>query len=421
MNNLDLIVVLTSFISTISFAYVYYKLVGISKLFNKFSFLIYLLGVIFIYLIQYFHLEILGHISFFIFYPLLFYVMKPQPFKKLIFYVVIIWLYGSMLDFLAMIIISLSRIFFNFDVYNIYFECALSFYVFIMLVIVSNTRKLREMTDNLYKKIAQISYSNVAIIAFSLFTFMVGVILFLNVGNLTINLLLFIMLLVFIVAFIILFKVKEIENENKIFLETLKANNQFYFDIEDENRIFRHNINAKLLSIKSVSNHKAKLLIEDMLKEINKNKKVNIKMKEIPYGLNGIVYQKIYGCNLKIKIDNNIKYDIFGVLSPKRYNVLVEKIVIALDNAIESALRSKKQLLIISFYEENDKIVVEIKNSFTGSLNIDEIGKKSYSTKGSRRGLGLFSALRNNEVNLELKLINDLFIAKISTKKNYVH
>lgn len=91
--------------------------------------------------------------------------------------------------------------------------------------------------------------------------------------------------------------------------------------------------------------------------------------------------------------------------------------VISLDNAIESSLNSIEKLLVINLFATDTEVIMEIKNSFDNSLNIDEIGTLNYSTKGSKRGLGLFSIFRNKEANVKLKIVNNLFVVKISAKK----
>lgn len=146
----------------------------------------------------------------------------------------------------------------------------------------------------------------------------------------------------------------------------------------------------------------------------------NTHIENIPYGLNGILYQKIYPFlnNLEIKINNEIYYDIFEVLNPRRYNVLVEKIVISLDNAIEASLKSVDRILIINLYEENNYIVIEIKNSLVDSIDVDFLGSINYSTKKRNSGLGLFSAMRDKEVSMDIKIINDMFVSHLEAKKN---
>ena len=240
-----------------------------------------------------------------------------------------------------------------------------------------------------------------------------------NIQNITI---IWLVIALFIISslFVILFIKNRLDKyENKVFLETLKENNNFYVSMDVENRIFQHNLMAKMLVIKSVSNKRAREMIVELLKEFNTNVDFSQHMYDIPYGINGIIYQKLYPYvdKLDVKIDNRINDDIFDFLKARRYNVFVEKMVISLDNAIESSLNSIEKLLVINLFATDTEVIMEIKNSFDNSLNIDEIGTLNYSTKGSKRGLGLFSIFRNKEANVKLKIVNNLFVVKISAKK----
>ena len=64
---------------------------------------------------------------------------------------------------------------------------------------------------------------------------------------------------------------------------------------------------------------------------------------------------------------------------------------ILLDNAIEASIQSKRKFVNFSAYEENQKIKIEISNSFINKgIEIENLCKKGVSTKGMNRGLGLF-------------------------------
>ena len=408
-----------SCLSTFGFMYIFYKLNSVEKLFTLKTIIIYIIGVLFVTLVQHYEIEYIGHISFFIFYPILFYNMKPLPFKKLIYYLIFIWLCGVAVDFLIMAVIAVLNTFLEFDVYGYIFECLLSLIVVFVYVILGHSKKLKKFAEGLYVKLINIKYASFALIFFAIFTFFIGVVIFSSLNNLSISLLLTLLVALVLIIFAFLIKARINEIENAKFLKTLKENNDFYIKVDDENRIFKHNLNAKLMSIKSVSNDKAKSLIVDLMNQYNCNTDISDSIKIIPYGLNGIIYEKVYPYlnSLNIKIDNSIDYDIFDVLRPRRYNVFVEKMVIAIDNAIEAALKSQNKILIINLFENENSLIIEIGNSFHDLINLDDFGKKNYSTKGKKRGLGIFSALRNSEASLSIKIVNNLFVSKIKVKK----
>lgn len=414
-----------SMLSTFSFAYLFYKLTDANKKINLKIILLYFFGVIGVLFVE--HAKIINYIFFFVYFPIFFRILNPMPLNKIYFYVLIVWFYGMVADILSILVTSLVFYIFNID-FNLYLDynenvsMFLTICVSIILIILGHRKFMNVKIKNLYTKIEHIKYVDVLLVVFSLFILGMALIMFLNVESLNINLLITLVIILMVLTFVVLFKYKIDDRESKQYLKTLKENNEFYIKRDDENRVFKHNLIAKLMSIKSVSNKKSMSLIEDLISQFNKNEKFSENIKVIPYGLNGIIYQKLYPYLKKLSIDvnNEIDYDIFNVLKPRRYNVLVEKLVIALDNAIESSLKSKQKIISIYIYDDNNNICIEVKNSFSSNMDVDLIGNKNYSTKGKKHGLGLFSALRNNEALLSVKIVNDMFITKISAKKQLI-
>lgn len=420
--------IVVNLFSTFSFVYLYYTLLVTSK--KKIGwkmFLMFFIGVVAQTFIQTNELTTLRYISFFIFFPILFYMIKPVPLKKLIFSVLVVWFCGMAIDIIALLsfsfIFNLLNINFNWYINNSeYISMLFTTFVSLLLIFISYKKLFNSLIYKLYDKFDNINYLNFLLIIFSIFTLGITVIMLLNVSSLNIDLLLMIIIILMVITFSVLLRFKINDDENKKYLKTLKENNDFYIKVDDDNRIFKHNLIAKLLSIKSVSNKKSMTLLEDLILQFNKSIDFSNSIKIIPYGLNGIIYQKIYPYlnELKIKTNNEIKYDIFNYLKPRRYNVFIEKMVVALDNAIESSLSSKDKSIVINILEENNSICVEIKNTFNADINIDSIGNKEYSTKGKKQGLGLFSIFRDNEASVSVKIVNNIFESKIVAKKRLV-
>ncbi len=412
----------TCFLSTLGIAYLYLKIVkGTFKINFRIVF-IFLSGVVFATLLRFYQLNFYSSFSYFVYIPFLFYTLKPFSFRNLFFYIIIIWLIGMCLDIISMLVISLLYSLFGFDVVNSdIFQIFPTILVFLMFVLFGNCSFLSRFVSYLFDVYRKINYLDFSIISFAIFLLIFSIILAMNVENLSVGVLLAFIIILITFHFFLLIKSKLSDIESKIFINTLKENNEFYISMEVENGIFKHNLMAKLLSIKSVSNQKSRQLIDDLIYSFNNNLDFTSHIQNIPYGLNGIIYQKLYPYLklLNVKIDNKIDFDIFDVLMPRRYNVFVEKMVIALDNAIESSLGSREKLLIINLYSTETEVAIEIKNTFGSDLNIDNIGNLNYSTKGSKHGLGLFSALRNKEAQMNVKVINNLFTVKIFAKKKF--
>lgn len=407
-----------TFISAFGFSYLYYKLVNCKNKITLKTVLIFLVGVTLFSMVKYFNVEIISAISFFWFFPILFGSIYFSSFKDLAFYTIIIWLYSMIIDLIIMLVISFINYGFNFNIYGHLFEMLPTIIVFIVIILLANSTKLKHFTNYLYHHFIKIGFLDFLTICFTVYIFVLGITLSFNIENLELDLLLIFIMIISSLYFVMLVREAINKYENNLFLKTLKENNDFYISMNDENRIFKHNLMAKLLSIKSVSNKKARILIDDFLSTFN-NIDFSFHIKDIPYGINGLLYQKLYPYldTLDIKIDNLIDYDIFGVLTPRRYNVFIEKMIIALDNAIDASLKSVEKLLIINLFELNGNIVIEIKNTFSHKINLDNVGSKNYSTKGKGRGLGLFSALRDKEAVMTVKIINSLFVSRVSVKK----
>lgn len=411
------------FLSTLGFSYVYFKFSDKSSKLSLKAKIVFITGILVVTILEYFELNIVTTILFFVYYPLLFYLINPVPLKKLIYYVIIIWLYATLFDLFSMNLVSFldHMNIINLDNNWFYASSFLTVITFLVMLSIGKNEKIKGFTNNTYLWLTKIKYSDFSLVAFTILTFVSAFVVLSSLPNVSISLLFILLILLVIIVFILLIKFKINEAENTKYLQTLKENNEFYMKVDDENRIFKHNLAAKLLSIKSVSNKKGMLLIEDLLAQFNKNISFSDGLKVIPYGLNGIIYQKLYTHLKKINLQiiNDINYDIFDFLKPRRYNVSVEKLIIALDNAIESALVSNEKIIIIHLYDEKDTINIEIKNTYSNHLNIDSLGKKEYSTKGIHRGIGLFSSLRDNEASISFKIFNGIFITKITAKKNY--
>lgn len=410
----------SSLISALGVIFLYYKISSLKKCLNLLIILIILLGSFILSVSRYYDIMFLSSIFYFLFYPLVFYLLKKQTVKSLVFFTLIIFIYGMILDSLSMLIISFILFVFNWHISISNLSLIMTFIVFIFMISLAHSKCVKKFTNEFFNAFQKINYPDFILVIFTIFVLLIGIVMFINLDKLSINFVLSILIFLIIFNFTFLIKYKLNSFETARFVEVLRKNNQFYISVDDENRIFKHNIVAKLLSIKSVSNHKARLLIDDLLNNFISNIDFNTHIENIPYGLNGILYQKIYPFlnNLEIKINNEIYYDIFEVLNPRRYNVLVEKIVISLDNAIEASLKSVDRILIINLYEENNYIVIEIKNSLVDSIDVDFLGSINYSTKKRNSGLGLFSAMRDKEVSMDIKIINDMFVSHLEAKKN---
>lgn len=232
-----------------------------------------------------------------------------------------------------------------------------------------------------------------------------------------------ILLLVLVGIFVSIYFILYIYTE-KTYNETSKnllENNSYFVDLDSKNKIFKHNIIHKLDGIKSVSNDEAKKLIDDLVNEYNLNSSVYKDIGILPNGIDGLILKKIYSNKSKkldFAINNYVKSEIFGVLTPKKYNILCETLGVCLDNAINAALKSKEKILQIVLLENSDNIFIKLINTFKNELEVDQIGNLNYSTQGSERGIGLYSLFIRKDVKIKTSIINNLFENQIIVRKN---
>ncbi len=216
---------------------------------------------------------------------------------------------------------------------------------------------------------------------------------------------------------------KEVE-KTKILLDFIAE----YEKQIDEDRIGRHDVLNNLLILKSYSNKNSLKYNETLNEIIDRYSKKNIKMKNIyklPSGLKGIIYYKLSDIkNTNAVINISISKQLSTCLENldnKTYASICKIVGITFDNAIEAALKCDKKIITFDVYQDNDKIIIEITNTFKGKVDIKMINNKNYSTNGKNRGLGLYivkNLVKNNkDIDIEQKTESNIFITKIYINK----
>lgn len=186
----------------------------------------------------------------------------------------------------------------------------------------------------------------------------------------------------------------------------------------EKTRENRHEMVNNLLVLKGEKNKNSKKyndLLNGIIEQYD-NKKMSSysDLYKLPSGLKGIVYYKmasIKGNDVNFRtIISDKMYDEFNNLDTKIYYKVCKIMGILIDNAVEASINSKEKTLLIYIYEQcNGNIVISIENSYNSLLDIHDINKKGYSTKGKNRGLGLFIANRTIEEEKLLRLRQYVF------------
>ncbi len=341
--------------------------------------------------------------------------------KDLIFYVVITWILGVVIDIMTMLIMSLWHITEHINEENNSIFQSICTAVMILIYLLCAKSKFVNKTINKLKKlknrINSFYYKLIAIIAIY---FILGLICFNNMGNKEIPIIVLViaisLLLILIIFIIQQFQINSLQ-ENIILLT---KNNEFYIEFIDKYRILKHNLISNLNSIKSVANEDTKTLINDLIRKYNKELKLPTNFKELPTGVNGIVYEKIYSHNIKnldFSISNKIKNNIIEVLTPRDYNLFCEALGVTLDNALDALKESKEKILLLEFKEDENSLSLKIVNTFTGEIDIEKLGTKNYTSKKKGNGIGLFSILNNKRIKLITSIKSNKYSSIIMVNK----
>ena len=211
----------------------------------------------------------------------------------------------------------------------------------------------------------------------------------------------------------------------------LKLMNEYetLLEIDKENRHEMLNNLVVLKSYKNKSSKEYEKILENMINQYQNNKtNYYSNIYKLPSGVKGIVYYKINNIiNQNIKFNTLItkeSYKRIEALNSEDYYKVCKILGILLDNAIEACQESEEKELLIDIYNEDDNTNIYIENSFKGKINIKELSKRGYSTKGRNRGLGLdivSKLIKKSEyLKLEQYIYKERFVSilKITNNKN---
>lgn len=196
----------------------------------------------------------------------------------------------------------------------------------------------------------------------------------------------------------------------------------------DKDRINRHEMLNNLLLLRSFKNRNSKEFeetINDLIETYNnKNIKPIKNVFTLPQGLKGIIYYKMKDAemdnvNFDVKISPKVA-SIIKKINNKDYTKLCKIIGITLDNANEAARLSKKKLVLVEAYEIDKEVHIVISNTCKNKVDIENMDKKNYSSKGKKRGLGLYIAntllKESNNISMTRSFQNYIFTTEIIVK-----
>lgn len=366
-------------------------------------------------------LNIASNIFFILFLIKIFYKINI---KKSFYYSIIISIIFLFSDALVSIIIN-NNYLLNFELFikNYFLRSLLIIPVCIISILFCNIPIIKKNINLFYEKLISKYNKNVRlyvllVITIIMLSFCLNAYNRVDRFNHSITILgIFCFTLIFIFTLYLLYHEYQIEQCNKKIIEE----NNYIKSIAKKDEEFKHNLINNLLGIKTVSNSKTNKLIDELISDYQKDYKNITNINDLPNGVQSIIYRKAYEDvieGLNLIVTNNIKNELYDLISPKKYNNLCTAIGILFDNALEAVKNTPEKIIEINFCEDVQKIYFVIKNTFSNVMDLEETGKKNFTTKKTGHGIGLNYLKNLKTLELENKIINDIFIIKLSIKKN---
>lgn len=222
-------------------------------------------------------------------------------------------------------------------------------------------------------------------------------------------------------------KYQKIYNKYNLSLDTLRENESLL----DDYKMYSHENDNTLKTIRNMieTNDKNVLnYINTVIKDKESHDEGIIsKTSIIPIsGLKALLYSKIKDMK-KLEIGNELYVD-KSIKSSDLINIDDETLLdvckiigVFIDNAIEATKDLETKQIDISLYNEQDNIIIEVANTFSGNINIDKIAKKGFTTKGGKHGYGLSLVNtileHNKKLNNTKQINNNIFIQTLEIKK----
>lgn len=289
------------------------------------------------------------------------------------------------------------------------------------------------------KKLVNYNIStNKKIITMSAMTLVMLAILFYNLiktFQFNNNIITYLAIIAMLICILIYLFRQKIENEkiSKKYDELLDVMKNYENDIEEQ-RTLRHETKNEFATIKCKIQDKEdeKSIIKYIDSVIGDKGSSNTtkysKFKYLPSnGLKGFFYYKFIeaekkGINVSVNISEQIENSFLKDIDTKDFKNLVRIIGVYLDNAIEASYTSLDKKLGIEIYLIKDKIEIIITNTFNNDVNLDKIGKETFSTKGKDRGHGLLlvrKILGENKIfEAKNEIKGNIYIQSLKIKNN---
>ena len=340
-------------------------------------------------------------------------------FDKALIYSVASLAYLFIGELLTGILFSILPFDYNYIFYNIIGKTIGSIIVFLFTIPVMYIRPIKTFVNNL-----SVKYENLSVLIF----LVIGVGSFWYMNSHAINdsfeflINLFVLFLFFLMA-ILYFKenMKSKEMSDK-YNELLSTIDTFEKELITKRKII-HDFKNQLIVINGYADNpeKLKAYLSEIIKDQKNipNSKLLLNVEKLPSGLKGLIYYKFSNLDSNINVSIDIKNSLkkYESISPKLNKDCLKILGVFIDNAIEAVKNEKEKYINLEFIKQKEQIIITVRNTCTPRVNIKDLTKNGFTTKGKNHGYGLslVSDIVRKEDALDIKFEcdDDIFSATL--------
>ena len=338
-------------------------------------------------------------------------------FDKALIYSVVSLAYLFIGELITGILFSILPIDYNYILKNIFGSALGSAIVLIFTLPVMYIRPIKTFVNNL-----SVKYENLSVLIF----LVIGIGSFWYMNSHAINdsfeflINLFVLFLFFLMA-ILYFKenMKSKEMSDK-YNELLSTVDTFEKELITKRKII-HDFKNQLIVINGYADNpeKLKAYLSEIIKDQRNipNSKLLLNVEKLPSGLKGLIYYKFSNLysniNVSIDIKNSLKK--YESISPKLNKDCLKILGVFIDNAIEAVKNEKEKYINLEFIKQKEQIIITVRNTCTSRVNIKDLTKNGFTTKGKNHGYGLSLVSdivrKDDSLDIKFECDDDIFSA----------
>lgn len=340
-------------------------------------------------------------------------------FDKALIYSVVSLAYLFIGELITGILFSILPIDYNYILKNIFGSALGSAIVLIFTLPVMYIRPIKTFVNNL-----SVKYENLSVLIF----LVIGIGSFWYMNSHAINdsfeflINLFVLFLFFLMA-ILYFKenMKSKEMSDK-YNELLSTVDTFEKELITKRKII-HDFKNQLIVINGYADNpeKLKAYLSEIIKDQRNipNSKLLLNVEKLPSGLKGLIYYKFSNLDSNINVSIDIKNSLkkYESISPKLNKDCLKILGVFIDNAIEAVKNEKEKYINLEFIKQKEQIIITVRNTCTSRVNIKDLTKNGFTTKGKNHGYGLSLVSdivrKDDSLDIKFECDDDIFSATL--------